>query len=65
MSYGVFRALSEEEKQLCKNSNVIPEGMTVILENDNTLRLLHYKSGNTVSIYKGEAEKRRKLRGNK
>lgn len=65
MAYGEFRTLSEEEKQLCRNSNVDPEGMTVILENDNTLRLLHHKSGNTVSIYKGEAEKRRKLRGNK
>lgn len=64
MSYGQFRVLTEEEKQLCRASNVIPEGMTVILENENTLRLLHHKSGNTVSIYKGEAEKRRKMRGN-
>lgn len=64
MSYGQFRVLTEEEKQLCRESNVIPEGMTVILESEDTLRLLHYKSGNTVSIYKGEAEKRRKKRGN-
>ena len=49
---GDFTVPNEEQKRLCRECGVDPEGFMVILENDRCLALLHLKSRNEVSIYK-------------
>lgn len=61
---GDYTSPNERQRQLCRDSNVNPEGMSVILENENALRLKHHKSGNTVSIIKGESQRRKEQHGN-
>lgn len=61
---GDFAALNQRQKALCRESGVDPEGMSVILENENTLRMLHHKTRNLVTIHKGESQRRKELHGN-
>lgn len=61
---GDYTVPNERQRQLCRESGVEPEDMSVILENETALRMKHHKSGNIVSIYKEEAQKRRERRGN-
>lgn len=61
---GDFTALNERQAQLCRECGVDPEGKSVILENETALRMKHHKSGNIVSIFKEEAQRRRERRGN-
>ena len=60
---GDFTSPNERQQQLCRESSVDPDGMSVILENEDALRMKHHKSGNIVSIIKGEAQRRREQRG--
>lgn len=53
-----------EQKQLCRDCGINPEGMAVILENDSILAMLHLKTRNEVTITKGELQKRREQHGN-
>ena len=49
---GQFTVLNAEQKELCRECGVDPEGFMVIVDNDRTLALLHLKSRNEVSIHK-------------
>lgn len=61
---GDYTTPNERQRQLCLDSHVDPTGMSVILENETALRLKHHKSGNVVSIIKGEAQRRKEQHGN-
>lgn len=60
---GDYKEPNSRQRQICLDSHVDPDGMSVILENENALRLKHHKSGNIVSIIKGEAQRRKEQRG--
>ena len=55
---GKFSTPDERQAALCRQSGVAPEGMAVILENESVLALKHHKSGNEISIHKGEKQRR-------
>lgn len=61
---GNYTVVNERQAALCRECGIDPTGMSVILENENGLWLLHHKTRNTVSIIKGDAQKRREQRGN-
>ena len=49
---GEFKVLNQEQQMLCRECGIDPEGMTVILENDSALVMMHLRTRNEVSIYK-------------
>lgn len=59
-----FSVPDAHQVQLCRESGVNPEGMTVIMEDDSVLSLKHHISGNEVLIIKGFAQRRKELNGN-
>ena len=61
---GDFSVPNKEQKALCRECGIDPEGVVVILENDSTLALLHLKTRNEVTITKGFAQRRKTPHGN-
>lgn len=59
-----FSTPDANQVQLCRESGVTPEGMTVIFEDDSVLSLKHHISGNEVIIIKGFAQRRKEKNGN-
>lgn len=51
---GEFRSLTPEENEICRENNVVPKGMNVVLSNDRCLILLHHITRDTVRIDFGE-----------
>ena len=51
---GEFRELTQEERALCRENGIDPEGKTVVLSNDRGLWLLHHKTRDTLHIDFGE-----------
>lgn len=56
---GDFTVPNDRQAQLCRECNIDPAGMTVILENDSVLAMQHHISGNEVTITKGFAQRRK------
>ena len=58
---GEFRNLTTEEKTLCRENGIDPEGKTVVLSNSDGLWLVHHETRDEVHIRFGEkrAQKRR------
>ncbi len=57
---GEFRNLTQEERALCRENGIDPEGKTVVLSNDNCLILLHHKTRDTLHIDFGEKRAQKK-----
>ena len=51
---GEFRELTQEEKALCRELGIDPEGKTVVLSNDRCLILLYHKTRDMLHIDFGE-----------
>ena len=51
---GEFRNLTQEEKEICLENGIDPEGKAVILSNGDSLVLLHHKTRDNVYIRFGE-----------
>lgn len=51
---GDFRELTLEEKELCRELGIDPEGKTVVLSNGDGLWLLHHKTRDELHIRFGE-----------
>lgn len=58
MSYGDFRALTEEETQACRDNGIDPNGKSVVLSGPDYLLLLHHKTGDNIRINYGFARLR-------
>ena len=56
---GEFRVLTYEEREICRENGVDPEGKVVILRNDTGLHMLHHKTRDEVYIYFGDARLRK------
>jgi len=56
---GEFRNLTPEEREICRENGVDPEGKTVILRNDTGLHMLHHKTRDEVCIYFGDGRMRK------
>lgn len=57
---GEFRSLTPEEKVLCRENGIDPEGKTVVLSNGDGLWLLHHKTRDEVHIRFGEKRAQKK-----
>ena len=49
---GQFTVPNREQRELCRECGIDPDGFQVILDNDRSLWLLHLKSRNEVMISK-------------
>lgn len=52
---GKFSVLNEQQRKLCQECGINPEGLAVILENDTVLWMLHLKTRNEISIQKNRS----------
>lgn len=57
---GEFRSLTPEEKALCRENGIDPDGKTVVLSNDSRLILLHHKTRDMLHIDFGEKRAQKK-----
>lgn len=51
--------LNERQVELCQSMGIPTEGLNVISENEEMLRLLHHPTRNVLWIDKGEKQKRK------
>ena len=59
-----FATPNDKQKELILDTEINPDGMAVIHENEDVLMLKHHKSGNEIMIIKGFTPKRREQNGN-
>ena len=57
---GEFRELTQDERALCRELGIDPEGKTVVLSNDSCLILLHHETRDTVHVVFGEKRAQKK-----
>lgn len=57
---GEFRELTQEEKALCRELGIDPEGKTVVLSNGDGMWLVHHKTRDEVHIRYGEKRVQKK-----
>ena len=58
MSYGQFRVLTEEEKEVCRENGIDPRGKSAVLAGEEILLLLHHKTRDHNRISYGQARMR-------
>ena len=51
---GEFRELTQEERALCRENGIDPEGKTVVLSTGDGLWLIHHKTRDELHIRFGE-----------
>ncbi|MBQ3529559.1 MAG: hypothetical protein IJA47_03595 [Oscillospiraceae bacterium] len=57
---GEFRNLTPEENEICRENNVVPKGMNVVLSNDRCLWLLNHTTRDEIHIVFGEKRAQKK-----
>ena len=57
---GEFRILTPEERQLCLENGIDPEGKMVVLSNESGIWLVHHKTRDEVHIRFGEKRAQKK-----
>lgn len=56
---GDFKVPNKHQRELLERNGICHEGVTVILENDSLLAMRNLKTGDEITLRKGEATKRR------
>ena len=51
---GEFRELTQEERLICADNGIDPDGKTVVISNSDGLWLIHHKTRDEVHIRFGE-----------
>lgn len=61
---GDFSVPNKEQKALCRECGIDPEGVVVILENGRFLAMLHLLTRNELTITKSKGQRRKEQNGN-